>query len=213
MSDDFTSLYPSYDVLQKWDTTSWNDVTRDVVSKRLNEVPQRRFFSETQYDTLVAVCHRVMPQPEREQPVPIAPWLDAKVYEGQGTGTRYASLPPEQECWRRGLDAIEAEAQLRYRRAFAALDRVEQDIALRAIEKGEVEAPAWEGFDAKSFMRHVLFREIVGIYYAHPAAWSEIGFGGPASPRGYVRLAENRRDPWEAVEHAPAAAQELAPTS
>ncbi|HZD88840.1 MAG TPA: gluconate 2-dehydrogenase subunit 3 family protein, partial [Pseudolabrys sp.] len=67
--------------------------------------------------------------------------------------------------------------------------------------------------NAQSFMRHVLLREIVGIYYAHPDAWSEIGFGGPASPRGYVRLAENRRDPWEAVEHAPAAAQQLAPQS
>jgi hypothetical protein len=40
--------------------------------------------------------------------------------------------------------------------------------------------------------------EIVRAYYAHPAAWSEIGFGGPASPRGYVRLAAGRQDPWEA---------------
>jgi hypothetical protein len=41
---------------------------------------------------------------------------------------------------------------------------------------------------------------VVGIYYAHPAAWSEIGFGGPASPRGYVRLGFDERDPWEAEE-------------
>ncbi len=213
MSDNFTSLYPGYDVLQKWDTPSWNDITREVVSKRLNEIPPRRFFSEPQYETLVAVCHRVMPQPERSDPVPIAPWLDAKLHDGQGTGTRFESLPPEPECWRRGIDAIEAEAQQRYHRAFAALDAAEQDLILRALEQGEAQAPAWDDLDAKSFMRHVLLREIVGIYYAHPDAWSEIGFGGPASPRGYVRLAENRRDPWEAVEHAPAAAQELAPQS
>jgi hypothetical protein len=37
-------------------------------------------------------------------------------------------------------------------------------------------------------------------YYSHPTAWSEIGFGGPASPRGYVRMGFNRRDPWEAAE-------------
>jgi hypothetical protein len=24
-----------------------------------------------------------------------------------------------------------------------------------------------------------------------------VGFGGPASPRGYVRLGLNQRDPWE----------------
>ncbi|MGH6677602.1 MAG: gluconate 2-dehydrogenase subunit 3 family protein, partial [Bradyrhizobium sp.] len=47
--------------------------------------------------------------------------------------------------------------------------------------------------------------------YAHPAAWSEIGFGGPASPRGYVRLGANRRDEWEAAEHAPDSAQRLYP--
>jgi hypothetical protein len=50
------------------------------------------------------------------------------------------------------------------------------------------------------FFRHELLRLIVEIYYAHPAAWSEIGFGGPASPRGYLRLTANRRDSWEAAE-------------
>ncbi len=40
--------------------------------------------------------------------------------------------------------------------------------------------------------------DICGAYYSHPFAWNEIGFGGPASPRGYVRMDFNRRDPWEA---------------
>ena len=40
-------------------------------------------------------------------------------------------------------------------------------------------------------------------YYAHPTAWNEIGFGGPASPRGYVRMGFDRRDPWEAAEAKP----------
>lgn len=43
-------------------------------------------------------------------------------------------------------------------------------------------------------------RDIVLAYYAHPTAWSEIGWGGPASPRGYVRMDFNERDPWEAAE-------------
>jgi len=37
----------------------------------------------------------------------------------------------------------------------------------------------------------------------HPASWNEIGFGGPASPRGYVRMNFDRRDPWEAAEASP----------
>ena len=29
------------------------------------------------------------------------------------------------------------------------------------------------------------------------------GFGGPANPRGYVRMYYDRRDPWEAAEAKP----------
>jgi len=35
-------------------------------------------------------------------------------------------------------------------------------------------------------------------YCTQPAAWSEVGFRGPASPRGYVRHGFDERDPWEA---------------
>jgi hypothetical protein len=211
MSDQFTTLYPDYNVLDKWETPSWNEITRSVVRKRLSEIPQRRFFNEQQWQTLVAVCDRVIPQPERTRPVPIAPWIDARLFEGVGTGTRYASMPPEQECWRRGIDAIEAEAQHRYRRPFHRLDRVEQDLLLRSLDNNQVEAAAWQELPSQSFFRHVVLRAIVEIYYAHPDAWSEIGFGGPASPRGYVRLDANRRDEWEGVERAPASAQRLYP--
>src|SRR6185312_16908610 len=93
MSQKFTTLYPGYDVLDKWKTQSWNETTRSVIHKRLTEVPERRFFNEQQWETLLAVCDRVIPQPERVEPVPIAPWIDARLFEGQGTGTRYASLP------------------------------------------------------------------------------------------------------------------------
>ena len=35
-----------------------------------------------------------------------------------------------------------------------------------------------------------------------------MGFGGPASPRGYVRMALDRRDPWEAAQAKPGHEQE-----
>ncbi len=205
MADSFRSLYPSYDVLAKRDTVSWNDVTRRVVDHRLHDVPPRRFLTEAEFRVLASVCDRIVPQPERAAPdkVPIAPWIDAQLHAGQGTGTRYASMPPFRECWRQGLGAIAAESQARYRRPFDRLDPVEQDLILRAMEAGEVEAPEWREVPPQGFMRHVLMPMIVEIYYAHPAAWSEIGFGGPAAPRGYVRLGSNERDPWEAEEEDP----------
>jgi Gluconate 2-dehydrogenase subunit 3 len=203
MADEqFHSLYPDYDVLAKWNTPSWNEQTRAVVAKRLKEVPARQFFDELQFQTLQAVCGRVIPQPDREpkDKVPIAPFIDAKLQKNATNGTRYPPLPPQRECWKRGMDAIQAEAQARFRRSFHKLDPAEQDILLRAIEKGDVQAPDWGKLPPQIFMRKSLLREIVEVYYAHPAAWSEIGFGGPASPRGYLRLGINRHDPWEGEE-------------
>ena len=37
----------------------------------------------------------------------------------------------------------------------------------------------------------------------YPASWNEIGFGGPACRRGYVRRNFDRHDPWEAAEATP----------
>jgi hypothetical protein len=56
---------------------------------------------------------------------------------------------------------------------------------------------------AAVFFHNRLLHDVVAAYYAHPIAWNEIGFGGPASPRGYVRLNYDRRDPWEASEARP----------
>ena len=51
---------------------------------------------------------------------------------------------------------------------------------------------------AKFFMQRLL-PDIVHAYWSHPTAWSEMGWGGPASPRGYVRMGYDERDPWEAA--------------
>ena len=37
-------------------------------------------------------------------------------------------------------------------------------------------------------------------FYSHPWAWNEIGFGGPAYPRGYKNIGLDRREPWEGPE-------------
>jgi len=196
--EDFRSPYPGYDVLEKWRTPSWNDQTRRVVARRLNAVPQRRFLTAEQWETLEAACARLIPQPDRAEPVPVAPWIDRKLAENDGPGYRYEGMPPMREAWRRGLDALEAEARAQFGGGFADLAPQYQDEVLRAIQSGEVKAEAWRELPAKRFFTDLLLKEVAAVYYAHPAAWSEIGFGGPASPRGYVRMGFDRRDGWEA---------------
>ncbi len=56
---------------------------------------------------------------------------------------------------------------------------------------------------SKLFFHQRILADVVKAYYAHPTAWNEIGWGGPASPRGYVRMDFDRRDPWEAAEAKP----------
>lgn len=198
----FRPPYPDYNVLDKWDSPSWNDVTRKVIAKRLNEVPQRRFFTEHEWRTLDAICSQLLPQPDRpHHPIPITPWIDEKVHLHRGEGYRYHDMPPMEEAWRKGLRGIDEESQRLFADSFADLSSEGQDKVLQAIQNGEVEGKSWDGMNVKRFFISTLLKEVVFVYYAHPAAWSEMGFGGPASPRGYVRLGLNQSDPWEAQGH------------
>jgi hypothetical protein len=46
----------------------------------------------------------------------------------------------------------------------------------------------------------MLMQDALEAYYAHPWAWDEIGFGGPAYPRAYTRLERGEPEPWEVEE-------------
>jgi hypothetical protein len=195
-----STRYPGYDVLSKWDSPSFDDTTRQVLAGRLDRVPPRRFLSEAQWRLLEAVNRRLLPQPERAEPIPITPWIDAMLHENRGEGYRHPDMPPLRETWRLGLAALDDEARLRHGQGFAALGEAEQDALLQALAANQVRSKQWQALHAERFFTHWLLKTAAGIYYAHPAAWNEIGFGGPASPRGYVRLGVGRRDPWEARE-------------
>lgn len=200
MSGELRQRFPGYDVLDKWDSPSWNEQTRRVVRERLENVPERRFFSEPEWATLDAICARLIPQTDRaDAPVPIIPFIDKKMHNNEGDGYRFENMPPMREAWRRGIAAVDAESRARHGTGFADLPDNEKDATLRAIQHGDVRSDAWRDLPAKKFFETML-RQMANIYYAHPAAWNEIGFGGPASPRGYVRLGFDRRDPWEAIE-------------
>ena len=197
MSERLT-VYARYDVLAKWWTPSWDEQTREVIKRRLTDVPPRRYFNQMEWEILESVAARLVPQPERTQPIPIAPWIDEKLHYDRGDGFRYDDMPPMRDAWRLGLKGIEEESQRRFSASFPALGPHDQDGVLHAIQQGAIEGDVWRRLPPQRFFTTVLLKEVVGVYYAHPAAWNEVGFGGPASPRGYVRLGMNQHDPWEA---------------
>jgi hypothetical protein len=192
--------YPGYDVLSKWRSPSFNDATRQVLTARLAEPPRFRFFDGHEARLLQAIVERLIPQPDRLDPIPLARWIDRYLFEGQDQGYREAGTPPRADAWRRGLAGIDGEAKRRFQEGFADLGPEPQDEVLQAVQRGDADPKIWRDHDAAKFFGDDLLTLAAQLYYTHPDAWSEIGFGGPASPRGYVRMGFNERDPWEAKE-------------
>jgi hypothetical protein len=198
-----TDRYPGYDVLSKRWTPSWNEATREAIDRRLATSREPRFFMPAEWRTLNAICDRIMPQPKDRPPVPLAAFVDEKMADGVLDGYRYAELLPQGEAWRRGLAALDQEARDARGGPFDSLQPEWQDELLREMQRGKLAGAAWGGMPCKLFFEHRVIPDITHAYYAHPVAWNEIGFGGPASPRGYVRMQLDRRDPWEAAEARP----------
>ena len=197
-------LYPGYDVLSKRATPSWNRQTREVIGRRLAIDPEQHvFFDDAEWETLKAICGRIVPQSTRALPIPVAAIVDQKIHESRLDGFRDARLPSMGEAWRRGLAALDQETRSKHGRRFHEIEASEQDDLLRAMEKGELTHSTWQGMPSNIFFKQRVADDIVRAYYMHPTAWNEIGWGGPASPRGYVRMDFDRRDPWEAAEATP----------
>lgn len=194
--------YPGYDVLAKRDTPSWDARTRRAIDERLATPDAPNFFSDAEWAIAAALCNRILPQTGERDAVSLVALLDAKLLADHGDGFREGDMPYMRAAWRTGLTALEREAMARHERGFAALSEADQDALLKAMQRGEVNGSHWP-FAAKTFFERRILADIPTLYYSMPKAWNEIGFGGPASPRGYVRLEGDRPDPWEAAQAEP----------
>jgi hypothetical protein len=192
--------FPDYNVLNKRRTPSWNNKTREVVARRLAVGPEPKFFTTDEFKTVEALAARIVPQSPSRPAIPVAALVDEKLNLRKRDGYRQAGTPREDEAWRRGLKALDSEAQDAYGARFRGLSADNQDTLLARMQKGELSAKDWGSMKPKVFFKTRLAHDLVFAYYSHPTAWSEIGWGGPASPRGYVRMDFNERDPWEAAE-------------
>lgn len=195
--------YPGYDVLSKRHTLSWNEQTRLAINRRLAVPREPRFFTVAEWQTLQAVCDRIVPQPKDRPPVPLAAYVDDKISKDHKDGYRHAKMPRQGEAWKRGLAALDEHARRMHGDRFATIGAAEQDALLRQMQDGALAGPAWGDMPSKLFFTERVIPDITKSYYGHPTAWNEIGWGGPAGPRGYVRMGFDRRDPWEAAEAKP----------
>jgi hypothetical protein len=132
----------------------------------------------------------------------LAPWIDARCAGGHTDGFRLDDLPHNADAWRLGLEGLDQAAAGLFGggAAFANLGSERQREVLEAVRAGNPPGENWQRMPAKQWWIFIVLRQITAVYYAHPFAWDEIGFGGPAYPRGYFALNFGYPEPWEARE-------------
>lgn len=193
--------YPDFSTLEQ--QKRWEDATREVVIKRVRETPSVRFFSSAEALLFEAIIDRVMPQDDRssERTIPILPVIDDRLYKNELNGFRYEDMPPDQEAYRIGLTAIEEMAKQRFNSPFVSLSVHRQELLLKSLHDGKPDPDhsVWKQMPVHRFWA-LLIEDCLTAYYSHPWAWDEIGFGGPAYPRGYIRLENGLPEPWETDE-------------
>jgi hypothetical protein len=198
---DQPGYYPGFSTLaqQKF----WDAKTREVILDRVHNIPPIRFFTSAEASLMGVICDHVIPQDDRgaAHKIPIVPWIDKRLYENRHDGYRFADMPPDREAFRLGLQAIEQIADHLYSREFAALGPIEQDQILESLHDSKPAAgeEVWKRMPVHRFWM-MLVQDCIEAYYAHPWAWDEIGFGGPAYPRAYIRLENGSPEPWEVHE-------------
>jgi len=189
--------YPGYDVLAQ--AEHWDEVTRRVVLDRVENVPPIRFFTGDEAATLGAFCDIVTAQ-EAEPLVPVLNYIDEKLFEGKRDGWQYYDLPDDDEVWRRVARGLDDEAKVFG--SFAAAPLEAQAGIVERFAKADLHGGVWDTLNtARAFS--VVMRYVAQAFYSHPWAWNEIGFGGPAYPRGYAAFGSpelGEREHWEARE-------------
>lgn len=193
--------YPRFSTMKQQD--SWDPTTRNVVRKRVEQTPPVRFFSPEEAELLETIIDRVVPQDDRtaDRKIPILPIIDERLYKNSLNGFRYEDMPPDQEAYRLALQAVDEMSRERFQVPFIDLNIHRQELILKSLRDSSPDPPnaIWQQMPVKRFWA-LFMEDCVTAYYSHPWAWDEVGFGGPAYPRGYMRLENGLPEPWETDE-------------
>jgi hypothetical protein len=194
--------YPGYSTMSQ--RAFWDKATRSLVEQRLHIPPPVRFFTSDEAAFWQAVFNHILPQDDRtpDRRIPIVPFLDDRLYHNRTVGYRFEDMPHDRDIYKTlGIQAIDSEAQSAFNKPFLQLSHQEQETVLRTLHDGKPQATPeiWRQMSVHRFWQ-LLTSDAIDVYYAHPWAWDEIGFGGPAYPRAYTRLERGEPEPWEVEE-------------
>lgn len=190
--------FPGFDALAQRD--HWDEVTRSLVQSRLSLLPQMRFFNVTEEACATALFDQLLDQ-RKEPRVPVTAMVDARLAEKQSDGWHFDSMPEDAVAWRQSLAALDEDASAAYGTCFADCSWTDQESMLAHIQ--DIGEQPWHDLTA-SQVWGLWTRYACTAFYSHPWAWNEIGFAGPAYPRGYKNLGIDRLEPFEVADANPA---------
>jgi hypothetical protein len=191
--------FPGFDVLDS--VEAWDDVTAGIVLARLAPAADYAFFTPHEVGIVVPLLDLLLAQ-DGEPRVPVVALIDARLAVGETDGWHYDDLPEDAQAWRDSLAALDEEARTHADRGFADLVSSEQATLVQGVQDLAAGHKSWRDRSAEHVWS-LWTRYSCTAFYSHPWAWNEIGFPGPAYPRGYLNLGAGSRERWEvADQHA-----------
>jgi Gluconate 2-dehydrogenase subunit 3 len=191
--------FPGFDALDQ--AGHWDPVTAGVVLARVGRPPDIRFFTPAEEAAATALCDRLLGQDQDGVPkVEVVPQIDARLAEQETDGWRYADMPADGQAWRDSLRFLDEDSQAACSRELAGASLHDQRAVIQAVQ--DLGAKEWHGLNA-AHVWSLWTRYACTAFYAHPSAWNEIGFPGPAYPRGYKNPGVDAREPFEVADAHP----------
>lgn len=187
--------YPSYNVMKEKE--HWDRHTRQIVSSRLAGTDHYAFLTKTEVDLLTSVCSLLTGDNRKQIISYIISHIDQTLHSPVGEGQRKPNIPEGYVLVRLGLQAMNHSAREKFGCSFTRLTPDNQRQFLTSLHQEQALTENWNLVPQKELFKKLL-KLTLEAYYSHPTVWSEIGYGGPAYPRGYVRTQLGQLDPWEA---------------
>ena len=184
--------FPGFDVLGQ--APHWDRVTTGLVEARVRSSPQAvTFFTAAERACATALLNDLTGQ-GGDAPVPVGRMVEARLAAGETDGWRYDDMPEDGQAWRDTLGHLDADARARVGTSFADAAEADRHQLIQAVQ--ELGSKDWHGLPA-GHVWSLWTRYACTAFYAHPAAWAEIGFPGPAYPRGYKNIGVDKLEPFE----------------
>lgn len=178
--------FPGFDVTTQ--ASHWDVATRTKVMRRTEPPTAPRFFTQHEQATAIALFDQLLYQ--REEPrVPVMNLVDARLADHETDGWHYETMAPDDQAWRASLAALDTDSEARFGCGFAECEWDQQAELLHSIQ--DLGTELWHGMTA-AHVWSLWTRYGCTAFYAHPLAWNEIGFDGPAYPRGYKNIGVDR---------------------